>query len=178
MLLLLDKIFCMCLLKSNWVHRYSPQRMGPWLHILRGHGQMELYSWWISSFEDLDHADLHAPSSLIRVSPHLDSADEQNLWLKLLLGYFRYELSLPRTVCWLLLAPLPSLLQLYSHWLSPIEYPAIPMVWDQSRGSSEGSKTNSPRCPGCHTSLVLFFHWRYQQGSEPLCVGASLAWSS
>ena len=67
----------------------------------------ELYGWQNSSFEDLNQADLHFPSSLLRVCPQRDSAEEQNLWLRLLLGRCKYELSLPTSVCWLLLAPPP-----------------------------------------------------------------------
>lgn len=42
------------------------------------------------------------PSSLVRVSPQFGSANEQSHWLEFLLEYFRHELSLPRSKCWLL----------------------------------------------------------------------------
>lgn len=52
----------------------------------------------------LNQADLHPVRFLVRLCPWLGTADEQSFWVELLVGHCRYELSLTKSICWLLQA--------------------------------------------------------------------------
>ena len=85
-------------------------------------------------------------SSLVRVHLQLHSADEQSCWLGLLLGHCRYELSLPRSVCWLLQTP--------PHFSVSVRFP-VQSPWYEIRVQAP-VKWPTMLCGGWLSSQVLF----------------------
>ena len=126
------------------------------------------------------------------VLPRLGSANEQSLWLGSPLGLFRYVLSLPRSVCWLLQAPPPFSVTIRFLVVEPHRFlwsPHDAVMQDQSRVSRKA--IHSSGVAGFHP-WVLFFHWRNSrlredfsawcctglgEGQRGECVAASLSLS-
>lgn len=109
-------------------------------------------------------------SSLVRAGHQLGSADEQSTLMGILLGCHRYELCLPRCMCWLLQGP--------SHFLVTLRFPVVESCgfpcktvrqdqssesycwgWGRSLDSSKGtggSGLREEKCIQCvATSLIL-----------------------
>ena len=88
----------------RWGQKTLFTEVGLWFTSLFGHGQTRLYwlYWGKTPHLDSNQADLHPTKFPGNSSPQPGSADEQSLWLGLLLGHFRYKLCLPRSMCWLL----------------------------------------------------------------------------
>lgn len=62
------------------------------------------------------------PSFLVRVYHQVVSEDEQSCCLEVLYGYHRYELWLPRSLCWLLQVPpllIPVTFPVIEHYIFP-----------------------------------------------------------
>lgn len=92
---------------------------------------------------------------------HLGSADQQSHWLGLLLGHYRYALSLPRPVCYCC-KPLPSSWsQSDSQWLNSANSAAIP--WGEIRLGRSGYPSG------------LSSHWRHWSSEETSPPGSVLA---
>lgn len=65
---------------------------------------------------------------MVRMYHQLGSSDEQNYWLGLLLGHWRYVTCLAKMHMLIVASPAPLLCHSPDpQWISPIGFPAIPV---------------------------------------------------
>lgn len=104
--------------------------------------------------------------------PQLRSEDEHTHLLGLPRGHCRYEIRLPRFMCWFC-KPLPSFLLQSNSMAGPCIFPYNPVGQDQSRGSLKVTcNTRGASCP----TRFSFPTGRTRSLEENLLFGAVLAW--
>ena len=122
-----------------------------------GCGQTRLSELQNSSFEDPNQADLHPAEFPCQSGPRFGSADEQSHWLGLPLWHCRYELNLPRFMCWSLQAPPFFSVTVRFSVVEPYRFPCNL----HCMRSKEGLPQSDPSAEkACCFSWVLFSCWR------------------
>lgn len=111
---------------------------------------------------------------LVRVCSQLHSTDEQ-IRLRLLLGYDRYELGLPTSMCWLLQTPSYFSIIIRFLVIDFTESFAILMGWDQSRDSNKLTHNAGIGLVSPHLRFPLPTGGTGSSGETSLC-GTVLSW--